>query len=320
MIKPQSLAGEAQAEDPFRPRTLQHRILGLLLCISLGMGVEWLLFNHRQECAATAKAASTAQNEIVRGRLESELNAVFYLAYGIADTWLLRSEKPDAAMTRLAFADLFRHSRHVQCFAVSLGSQLAYVYPEEDGPCHTSEFGKQIADWSSMQSRAENRNPLLEWQSPPSHGLSFRVPLYADGQLTGLLLTLVDESSLMSAAGLPQAYAESEYALRSLGETDQDNRTIFGPAQLFADPDAQTTRIPVPGGSWELAAKPLGNRETAGGPWLLRIVGWLFAAWLSLSLVILRSLHLRLADLALYDRLTGHLAIHGVSHMESVTL
>jgi len=57
MMKLQSLAGNMKTDGSTQPNSLLPGILGFLLFLSLGLGVEWFLFEYRQERAAELVSA-----------------------------------------------------------------------------------------------------------------------------------------------------------------------------------------------------------------------------------------------------------------------
>ena len=287
-------------------KTFLPGILGLSLFIFLGLGTEWLFFKYRQERTAELKAATVSHLDKIILRLEGELNAVYYLSYGIADNWVVHQDMSAPEQTRQIFMDVFRHSRHVRRFAVIAGSQVAYVYPPGDeGQAFDVEDKNQAAQWPWFLRNTETRAPLLEWPAAPARGLTFLVPIFEEGRVLGLLGTLIDDSSLFSASGLTQTSDEYEYALRTQRSNGKTAAMMLGTAPLFDDPQALVSNIPIPGGIWQLAVKCVTDPMPEVWPWVLRIVGWLFAALSSALAIALWALNCRLVDQALYDHLTG---------------
>jgi diguanylate cyclase (GGDEF)-like protein len=130
------------------------------------------------------------------------------------------------------------------------------------------------------------------------------VPIFEKGQFWGLLSTQIDESSLFSAAGLTQATAAYEYALRGQGKLGATDSMILGSGLLFGDPEAQVLDLTLPGGGWQLAIKSGTEPMPTLWPLFFRILGWLFAALFAALAMALWTLQRRLAELALYDHLT----------------
>ena len=306
MMKLRSLGEGKQTKRPLNLKALLPGIAGFILFFSLGAGVEWFFFEYRQERAAVVKAATISHLENIRVRLEGELNAVYYLSYGVADNWAFHRDMSVSDKTHKVFMDIFRHSRHVLGFAVSVDSRIAYVYPPDvDVQAVGSEFDNQASQWPWFLQSCETRTPLLKWPDPHARGLTYLVPIFEDGQFSGLLGTLIDDSSLFSTAGLTQTSGEYEYALRGQSNNDENRGMILGSALLFGDPNALVSNIAIPGGIWQLAVKSVTEPMPEIWPRFLRALGWFFAALFSALALALWALNRRLADQALYDRLTG---------------
>ena len=98
---------------------------------------------------------------------------------------------------------------------------------------------------------------------------------------------------------------EYEYALREQTDNGETDGVMLGLARLFDDPEAKVANIVIAGGNWRLAVKPIPDPTPKFWPWLLRILGWLFAGLFSVMAVALCALNRRLGSQALYDGLTG---------------
>ncbi|MEI7868705.1 MAG: diguanylate cyclase [Candidatus Methylumidiphilus sp.] len=305
-MKSQSSAGDMQTSARQNPKVLLPGIFGFLLFLSLGSVVEWFLFEYRQERSAEMKATTDRHGENIRARLEGELNAVFYLSNGIANNRAVHRDLSAPDRTRSVFTEIFRHSRHVRSFAIAEGYRIAYVFPPDDvvQPLD-SDYENNTAQWPLIQRSVETHAPLLEWMNPPARGLTYLVPIFEDGQFWGLFSTLIDDSSLFSAAGLTQASGEYEYALRVQSDDGAKAGAILGSDALFADPEALISDIAIPGGIWQLAVKSAVEPTPGMVPQLFFALGWLFATLFAVLAMALWTLNRKLADLAFHDRLTG---------------
>jgi diguanylate cyclase (GGDEF)-like protein len=303
-MKSQPPAGEVQTDEAPKSKLLSFRLFAFLLFLTLGAGVESLLFEYRQDRTAELKTASLMLVETLRARLEAELNAVFFLSNGIAGSWAMQRVPSAPDKAHYLFADLLRHSRHVRSFAVAVGSRIAYVYPPGDnGMAIDSDLKNHPLQWPVVERGIATHSPQIIWTNPPARGLAYLVPIFEKGQFWGLLSAQIDESSLFSAAGLTQTNAAYKYALREQGPPDAKEGMILGSSVLFGDPDAQVLDLGVPGGHWQLAVKS-GTQPPSVGPWLLRVLGWLLAALFAALALALWRLQQKLADMALYDPLT----------------
>jgi len=293
-----------QTDNTLKPTPDLGRFVGLLLFVALGMGTEWFLFEYEQGQAAGLKAQTAAHSEKIRARIEGEWNAVAVLSNGLAGYWAVRRDFPSSAEARDILAEHYRHSRHVRSFAVAEGYRVAEVFPQDD---EAQSLGLDYHDlaplWPGIKRCVETRTPLLEAPSPPALAMTYRVPIFVDGQFRGLLSTLIDGFSLLAAGGF--AHEEYQYALRIQDESGAGGKTILGAEALFKDPEAAAANIATPGGIWQLAVKAKAIPGATAWPALARGLGWLFAALFAVQSAALLGLNRKLSGLALYDRLTG---------------
>lgn len=285
-----------------KPSPNRARLVGPVLFLALGAGVEGLLLGYQQERATERQAENALQGEKIRARLEAELHLATLPSNSLAGYWAARRDFPDQAETRALLADAYRLSRHARSFALAPGYRVAQVFPQDgDGPAAGSDYREQARQWPAIRRSVESRSPVLAGPVPPALGLAYWMPVFTDGQLQGLLGTLIDGPSLFSAAGLGQA--EYRYALRAQNGPGGSEETVMGEGALFADPVAAIARIAVPGGNWSLAVKS--TAEPSAWPGIFRALGWLFAGLFAAQSAYLLKLRSQISDLALYDRLTG---------------
>ncbi len=282
--------------------SLRAGFIGLFLFLVAGGCMEWAFYAYRQEQAASLKMKTLLQADIIRARIEGELNAVVFLCNALAGDL---SVSRDPAETREMLSAVFLHSRHVRSFQVAVGYRLAYVFPQgAAAQAVGSDYRDEPNQWPLIQRSIETRSAFLEGPSS-QEGLTYRKPIFLNGHYWGLLSAVVDNASLLLAAGLDRSSDEYQYALRSQDELGKNGEMVVGAAGLFDEADTEVTAIPVPGGAWKLAVKPLPAPTAGAGLVFFRGLGWLFAGLLAAQAIALVKLKRDLSDLALYDRLTG---------------
>ena len=282
------------------------RYIGLILFLGLGLSIEWLLCHYAQGQAASQKATTVVQGEKMRARLEGELNAVTIPSNALAGYWAIRRTSPDAEETQDILAEAYRHGQHVRNFAIAAGTRVTQVFPQDDGMLATGlDYRDQPKQWALIQHCIATHAPILATAAQPAQGMTYWVPISAGGQSWGLLVAYIDDSSLLSAAGLAQTGGEYRYALRAGGESGAGAGMILGQASLFDDPKAYVTESAIPGGSLKLAVKSVASPTPDRWNNLFRGLGWLFAALFAAQTVALLKLKRKLSGLALYDALTG---------------
>jgi len=278
------------------------RLAGLLLFLGLGGGLEWLLFEYAQAQAAGQKAQTAAHSDKIRARLEGELNAVAVLSQCLGGYWTVRRDFPSPDEARGILAEHYRRSHHVRSFAIADDYRIAQVFPQDDQKQALGlDYREQAELWPSIRRSVETHSPVLEEPSLPTLAMTYRVPLFVDGQFRGLLSTLIDGASLLAADGF--AHDEYQYALKT--EPGPGGKTILGEDGLFNDPEAMVTDIAALGVDWPLAVKSRPSPGAAAGLGMARALGWLLAGLFAAQSAALLRLNRKLSGLALYDRLTG---------------
>jgi PAS domain S-box-containing protein len=112
-----------------------------------------------------------------------------------------------------------------------------------------------------------------------------RTPIYlaapgeplSSGAYWGLATVLIEDTAIFSGAGLSENAEGLQYALRGRDGTGARGEVFFGDPAVFAS-NAPILDVPIPGGTWQLAAVPLpGVLSGSANLWLIRIGGGLLA-------------------------------------------
>ena len=112
------------------------------------------------------------------------------------------------------------------------------------------------------------RTPI--YLTPPGEPLS-------SGAYWGLATVVIEDTAIFSGAGLSENAEGLQYALRGRDGTGARGEVFFGDPAVFAS-NAPILDIPIPGGTWQLAAVPLpGVLSGSSNLWLIRIGGGLLA-------------------------------------------
>lgn len=268
------------------------RLLGIVLFAGLGGSAEWLLAHYQNAQASSQREQALSRTEAIRARLEGELNAVVYASNALAALWPQHS---DASQIHTILSEAYRRSRHVLTFAIATDYHISEVFPQNGaGPAIGYDLRIQT-DWPLLKRSINTRSAVL-LAAPGT--LTYWTPLFTDGQFFGLLATQIDRKALLDAVGLSQNDLRYQYALAV------DDGMMVGAPSLLNDPQASISDITIPGGQWRLALKA--NADDSG-LWLnvLRGLAWLLAVVFAAQSAVLLQMRGKLADLALYDRLTG---------------
>jgi len=291
----------------FNPSPLLIRSLGLGLFISLGIGVEWFMGRYQLEQTAYQRTTTSLLAEKAKAHLEGELNGVIISSDAIATHWSARLLSPTPEEIRQILGSAYRDGRHVRSFAFAIGTRIAQVFPQDDDVQVTGlDYRNQPKQWPLVQRCIETHSALLTTAVPPERGMSYRVPIFINGgQFWGLLTTLIDESSLLSASGIAQIGGNYQYALQAITESGAKREMLVGVDRLIGDPKAYVVETAIPGGTLKLGVKPATTPAFEEWIDLWRGLGWLFAALFAAQSVALLKMRRKISDLALYDALTN---------------
>jgi len=244
----------------------------------------------------------------LRARLSRELNSVLYLTSGMSSYLAVRHSSLQREEVEAILGGLHRDARHVRNFAVAVGYRLTYVYPVKGNEKAIGlNYPDVPAQWPDVKRAADSGMPLLIGPIPlvqGGTGLIYRVPIYIDGQYWGLLSSVIDSESLLNTAIAESASNGHAIAIRGRNGAGMAGEVFWGDPALFSAPGVQHVDVEVPGGKWVVAL-----RHTTPPPqlalWLMHAVVWLLAAILGWGTLLVLAQRARLAQLALFDPLTG---------------
>ncbi len=287
-------------------RGLAHA-MGALIFIGALLAAEFTYQLLQRELEARARADALRFASALRAGIERELNAVLYLSSGLASYLAVRSDNLDGAELEAILAHLFRDARHVRNFGIAVGYRLSYVYPLAGNAAAIGlYYPDQPEQWPQVQRAIHTQHGLLAGPLPlvqGGEGFIFRVPVRINGEYWGLLSTVIDNRSLFAAATADLQQAPYDYAIRGRDGLGAKGEVFAGDAALFTG-DAVSLEVEVPNGSWLLAVHPLTAADNDYAL-LVRVMGWGLALLLGVGATGILRYRIDLAQLALFDPLTG---------------
>lgn len=250
-------------------------VLGWVLLMILGGAAEYLLHLHEAKLNQERKLAAVEFASQLRARADRELNSVIYLMSGLSSYLTVHHHALNPNELGNMLAALYASGRHVRNFGIAVGYQLTYVYPKTGNEKAIGlDYRNQPDQWPAVQRAVESHKATLTEQVrlvQGGTGIIYRVPVYIDGKYWGLLSTVIDSDSFLSAAFRDAGSRLFEFALRGSGAVGD---VLWGRTDLFADPLA--VRIESDNG-WLFAVKPSSPDSQTVIRWLLRGFGWAFA-------------------------------------------
>lgn len=287
---------------------LAARLAGATVFCILLIAVEVLLGSHSAEMEAARKVEAVSFAGNLRALAERELNAVLFLSNGLAGYLTVSHDRLNAAEIREIQAELYRGSRNVRNFAIAEGYVIRYVYPLAGNEKALGfDYSRSEVQWPGVKRAIDDRRgtllgPVRLVQG--GLGLIYRYPVFVKDKYWGMLSTVIDVDGFLRSAFDAVANQRYEFAVAAR-EGGNPPDVFWGNPALLKSPESTILDADVPNGKWVFAVRqkeaPLGKlRELS---W--RLFGWLVAALGGLAMYLLLKSRVELAQLALFDTLTG---------------
>jgi signal transduction histidine kinase len=239
-----------------------------LLLGGLGAAYHAAALEHAGE-AELRREAVRAELEPIRGALSRELFGAIQLTEGIAGLVAIEGGISEERFRAFA-AELFRRSGLIRNVAVAQGDVVTFVHPAEGNERVVGfDYRTNPEQWPSVARMKEERRivvagPVALVQG--GVGVIGRTPIYVgdpgDGPSSrrywGLVSTVLELDGLLARTPLGAAADELVIALRGVDGTGDRGATFWGDAAVFAAAPV-VVDVPLPSGSWQLAAAPRGG-------------------------------------------------------------
>lgn len=251
-----------------RNSRIRHVLQGLAVFVLLAVLVHFAVTTERDRIEQNQRIRVTQDAIAIASRLEAELNANVYLAHGmVAFVKAVRTPK-DAEFTA-ALRAMHAFGRHVRNVGAAPGNRISYVFPLKGNEAALGLYFPDVPEqWAAVKKTIERRTTLLAGPvklRQGGTGLISRTPVFLDdGRYWGLLNLVLDADSLFRAAKLSPQENGVRFALRGRDGEGERGEAFLGDASIF-DADSVKVSIAVPGGSWVVAAMPVGGWSSGQG-------------------------------------------------------
>lgn len=297
---------------------IRHPLLvGILAGLATLVTLESFLAVEQQRRVVAERNAVQAQVSTVRARLESALNASLSLSLSLPTLVLSKPDFQEADFVQVA-ASLVRIQPGIRSVALAPDNVIRHVYPLA---------GNERALGLRYMDTPEQRQAVLRMMrdlqpviAGPVNlvqggmGIINRIPIQftgPDGALHywGLASVAVDPYPIFRSTGLLGGDQQGlEFALRGRDGLGRQGQVFLGKPEMFQDPGAVLMDVLIPGGTWQLAARPWSrtdNRHGGGSTLALQVAALLVAAWLGFMVRSTLAAHRHVQTMALHDSLTG---------------
>ncbi len=301
---PQSVPRETGV---FRPGLL-HLLIAAGVSLSIILVGTLVVNLQSREIEARRQVDLLMAGSTLRARLSRELNSVLYLTSGMSSYLAVRHASLERGEVEAILGGMHRNARHVRNFAIAVGFRVTYIYPFSGNEKAVGLHYPDVpAQWPDVKRAAESGVPVLIGPVPlvqGGSGLIYRVPIYIGGRYWGLLSSVIDSESLLKSAVAESASNGTAIAIRGKNGAGMAGEVFWGDPGLFSASGIQLVDVDVPGGKWVIALRQTGTQPQLA-LWLMHGLVWLFALTLGWSTLVVLVQRDRLAQLALFDPLTG---------------
>ncbi|MGE4278753.1 MAG: diguanylate cyclase [Magnetospirillum sp.] len=236
---------------------------------------------------------------VVMSALQAELNANVFLANGMAAHVVVQDggiNDDDQGMLHA----LHEYGRNIRNIGLAPGNRIATIYPLEGNEAAIGLYYPDIpSQWPAVQKAIERRattmaGPIKLRQG--GTGLISRTPVFlSDGSYWGVISLVLDVPGLLASANLSEEINGIAFAVRGTDGLGANGAVFFGDAGLFGQ-DSVVLDVPIPGGLWQVAARPLAGWQGQGIARYYLIAGIGLSFLLSVLAHILLHSRLRLME------------------------
>lgn len=220
----------------------------------------------------------------IGARLEGSLFGLQHLTNGVVAAVSSRGQISDAEYSEIV-RPIFESREGILNIALAPDLVIRHIYPFQDNitvmnaDLAKSERVMPAIDQAIRERRTVLTGPIIL----PRGETAFitRTPIFTEsiggeGEFWGIASVVVAADTIFASAGIPEAEARSEIAIRNLGAPGQAEPVFFGTEEVF-EQNPVVQRVSVPGGSWEIAMIPRGGWYGSGAQskWI-EVSYWLF--------------------------------------------
>lgn len=289
-------------------RNVRLSVTALIVFAFFLMLFEQWFSTQKESMRARESVLASNYANVLKIRIDRELNALLLLSNGIAGYLSAYHDDLDKRKIDAVLAGLHEKAKHIRNFGIAVGYKIKYVYPlKSNEKALNIDYRNLPMQLPSFQKAIETRQPVLIGPVDLVQGGSgfiYRYPIYIDNQYWGMISTVIDRDSFLSAAFDHQLNGQYEFATRYSGVQQQNKKLLFGDDRLFDNPEAFVTKSDVPNGQWEWAIVDR-SQDSQKLISILRVMGWVLSFFLAAVLFFLLIDRQLLAKKATRDALTG---------------
>jgi sensor domain CHASE-containing protein len=200
----------------------------------------------------------------VRVQLEESINSTFFLFKGLITHIKLNPGLTQAEFEKIS-KQLIEDQPKINNIAAAPDLIVRMVYPlEGNQEIMDLDYHQLPTQWPSVLRAKETGQVVLAGPVQlvqGGFGLIGRLPVYIQGmsgqrEFWGIVSTVIHVDAFYRAAGLYDASLGLEFAIRGKNGMGDRGEVFFGNGELFRHDRSVMMDIMIPGGFWQIAAKP----------------------------------------------------------------
>jgi diguanylate cyclase (GGDEF)-like protein len=276
---------------------------------------------YREQEIENQKQETLIKLSMVRVQIEESINSTIFLIKGLITHIQLNPELTQDKFERISRLLIEDHPK-IRNIAAAPNSIIQWVYPFENNQevigLDYRELPKQYPGVLKAKESGQVviAGPLQLVQG--GIGLIGRLPVYiknksGEREFWGIVAAVINVDAFYRSAGLYDSSLGLEFAIRGKDGAGDKGETFYGDMNLFDNDQSVLMNVFIPGGFWQIAARPIGGWSVSSKPIIFIYVLGLISIFLAILSYRIRRTHESqrreneqyVSYLAYHDSLTG---------------
>ena len=306
----ESDAGPALARPKAWFSRWTNAIWGLVVFFIALAIAEYIVELEVRDRAALQRVAMFAYISELRTHVSQKLSSAFVQAAGLESYLVVRHKDLERAEVSAILEQMSRAAPTIRNISVAVGYRIAYVYPAAGNEKALElDYRTLRGQWPDVEKASQTGNPVLVGPLnliQGGRGMIYRSPIFISGRYWGMLSTVYDAPMLFQEIFGNINDERFDFAVRKAPAiTAHHDDAIWGEQSLFEEDNIEVQQISVSGEPWEIAINPKLAPVEGRTIVLLRGLSLLLALVLGWSIYLALERRTLLAQIAMYDPLTG---------------
>lgn len=208
--------------------------------------------NHRRIEAISSGSA-------LRGTLEQEIGKLIYLSSGLAAYLKIHHSQINPREIQSLLAELQKQSPMIRNLGIARKTVLTYVHPRKGNELAIGlDYRKTPDQWPQVERAIRNREGILSgplFLRQGGRALIYRVPVFIDGDLWGIISTVIDSDTLFQEVFDRASNPKFRFAVFPSVEPI-GSPFIYGDPEILSRPDVILIKSQWIGNDWTYAVLP----------------------------------------------------------------